>query len=237
MDLKKHFKIGNTSLDTLLFADDQVLISSSENDAQRALFNLSNISRNFNLNISTKKTKVLAFRGAETIRAKIVLEGKTIEQINSFNYLGCNISYIKNEDIGNKINKFNHVCGVINRSLKNTRKETKMKFYRVMAVPMLLYGSEFWILTKKEERRIEAVEMRFLRSVAGYSLLDKIRSDDIRSELRIFKLIDRITKYRSDWKQHVDRMKEDRIPKLMMSYNPRGRRSVGRPKTRWAQQC
>ena len=55
MDLKKHFKIGNTSLDTLLFADDQVLISSSENDAQRALFNLSNISRNFNLNISTKK--------------------------------------------------------------------------------------------------------------------------------------------------------------------------------------
>lgn len=237
MDIKEHFKINNKLLDTLLFADDQVLISSSENGAQRALFQLSNISKHFNLNISINKTKVLAFRGADTIRAKIVLEGKPIEQIHCFNYLGYNISYTKNEDIQNKINKFSYVCGVINRSLKNTRKETKIKFYKVMAAPMLLYGSEFWTLTKKEERRIEAAEMRFLRSVAGYTLLDKKRSDDIRRELNIFKLIDRIKQYRNDWKQHIQRMTGDRIPKLMMNYNPKGRRSVGRPKARWAQQC
>ena len=38
---------------------------------------------------------------------------------------------------------------------------------------MLLYGSEFWTLTKEDERKIEAAEMRFLRSVAGYTRLDK----------------------------------------------------------------
>lgn len=238
MDLNEHFKIKkNIFVDTLLFADDQVLISSSENGAQRALFQLNNISKSFSLNISINKTKVLAFRGADTLRAKIVLEGKIIEQINSFNYLGCNISYMKNEDIQNKINKFSYVCGVIKRSLKSTRKETKIKFYKVMAVPMLLYGSEFWILTKKEERRIEAAEMKFLRSVAGYTLFDRKRSEDIRRELSIFKLIDIIKQYRNDWKQHIQRMEADRIPKLMMNYNPIGRRNVGRPKTRWAQQC
>jgi len=33
--------------------------------------------------------------------------------------------------------------------------------------------------------RLEAAEMRFLRSVTGYTMLDKIRSEVIRKELEI----------------------------------------------------
>lgn len=75
-----------------------------------------------------------------------------------------------------------------------------------MAVPMLLYGSEFWTLTKSEEKRIAVIEMRFLRSIAGYTLLDKKRNEDIRLELNIFNLIEKLTEYRNKWKQHVERM-------------------------------
>lgn len=234
-NLDSHFKIQEQILDTLLFADDQVLISSSENDLQKATFQLSNILKNYNLNISTKKTKVLAFKGPDTLRAKIILDGKPIEQVNNFNYLGCNISYFKKEDLFNKLSKFNFICGTIKRSLKYTRRETKLKFYKVMAVPILLYGSEFWTLTKKEEKTIEAAEMRFLRSVAGCTLLDKRKSEDIRNELNIFKLMDKIEQYRNNWKEHVQSMKPGRIPKIILDYNPEGRRSVGRPKKRWIQ--
>lgn len=104
-----------------------------------------------------------------------------------------------------------------------------------MAVPILLYGSEFWTLTKKEEKTIEAAEMRFLRSVAGCTLLDKRKSEDIRNELNIFKLMDKIEQYRNNWKEHVQSMKPGRIPKIILDYNPEGRRSVGRPKKRWIQ--
>ena len=54
-----------------------------------------------------------------------------------------------------------------------TQLPTKIKFYKVMAVPVLMYG-------RSDKRKIEVAEMRFLRSIAGYTLLDKKRSSDIR---------------------------------------------------------
>ncbi|KAJ4443169.1 hypothetical protein ANN_04819 [Periplaneta americana] len=121
-------------------------------------------------------------------------------------------------------------CGTIRRRLKTTRKGTKLKFYKVVAVPMLMYGAEFWVLNKKEERRIEAAEMKFFRGVAGYTLWDRKRNDDIRKELKIFKLTEKIFQYRNDW------MENDCIPKLILNYKPNGVRNVGRPRRRWIQQ-
>jgi len=48
--------------------------------------------------------------------------------------------------------------------LKKTRTDTQMKFYKVVARPTLLYGSEAWVTTKRDMTRLEAAEMRFLRS-------------------------------------------------------------------------
>jgi hypothetical protein len=42
-----------------------------------------------------------------------------------------------------------------------------------MAVPVLMYGSENWSLNRSDKRKIEAAEMRFLRPMAEYTLLDK----------------------------------------------------------------
>ena len=125
---------------------------------------------------------------------------------------------------------------MIKRTLKNTRKETLLKFYKVMAVPLILYGSEFWTLTKAQERRIEAVEMKFPTSVAGYTRLDMRRNEDIREELNIFKLKDKIKEYRVNWLEHVERMDRERAPKVLLKYRPRGRRNVGRPRKRWRDQ-
>jgi hypothetical protein len=49
-----------------------------------------------------------------------------------------------------------------------------MKFYKVIARQTLLYGSETRITTKRDVNRLEAAEMRFLRSAKGYTRLDKI---------------------------------------------------------------
>ena len=54
-----------------------------------------------------------------------------------------------------------------------------MKFYKVVARPSLLYGNETWVTTKRDMIRLEAAEMRFLRSVTGYTRLDKMRSEVI----------------------------------------------------------
>ena len=48
-----------------------------------------------------------------------------------------------------------------------------IRFYKVMAVPALMYDSENWSLNRSDKRKIEAAEMIFLRSMAGYSFWDK----------------------------------------------------------------
>jgi hypothetical protein len=50
--------------------DDKIVLADSEENLQRAVFSLNNITKEYNLRISTKKTKVLGFKGVEHLRAK-----------------------------------------------------------------------------------------------------------------------------------------------------------------------
>jgi hypothetical protein len=43
-----------------------------------------------------------------------------------------------------------------------------------MAVPSLIYSTEIWILTKKQQQRIEVVDTEVLRNKAGYALKGQI---------------------------------------------------------------
>jgi len=108
-----------------------------------------------------------------------------------------------------------------------------MKFYKVVARPSLLYGSETWVTTQRDMTGLEAAEMRFLRSVTGYTRLDKIRSEDIRKELEIAGIQDLRLKYKQNWINHLERTDNTRLPKYAHTYKPRGRRDRGRPRKRW----
>ena len=66
-----------------------------------------------------------------------------------------------------------YVCGTI-RTLRITRRERQLKFYKVIAVPVLLYGSESWVLKKKDESLIQGGAMKFLRAVRGVTRLEQI---------------------------------------------------------------
>jgi hypothetical protein len=82
--------------------------------------------------------------------------------------------------------------------------------------------------------RLEAAaEMRFLRSVTGYTRLDKIRNEIIRQELKISGIQDVGLKYKQNWINHLERMDNTRLPKYALTYKPRGRRDRERPRKRW----
>ena len=106
-----------------------------------------------------------------------------------------------------------------------------MKFYKIIARLTLLYGSETWVTTKRDMTRLEAVEMRFLRSVN--TKLDKIRSELIRKELEISGIQDFRSKHKQNWNNHLERMDNTRLPKHALNYKPRGRRDRGRPRKLW----
>jgi hypothetical protein len=71
--------------------------------------------------------------------------------------------------------------------------------------------------------------MKFLRRTAGYIKLDKKRNTEILTELKIDSVLEHIDKYSNNWNQHVQRMDQSRIPRQIMTYRPKGKRSLGTP--------
>jgi hypothetical protein len=54
------------------------------------------------------KTKILALKGEELIRAKIVI---IAERVTNFNYLGWRLGSNRNYDLQNKLQRFNYLVG------------------------------------------------------------------------------------------------------------------------------
>jgi hypothetical protein len=98
-----------------------------------------------------------------------------------------------------------------------------MKFYKVVARPTLLYGSETWVTTTRDMTCLDAAEMRFLRSV---KMIHKT-GQNIRKELEISGIQDVRSKHKQNWINHLERMDNARLPKHSINYKPRGRRDHG----------
>ena len=61
----------NLYLNTLLFADDQVTIQDSEDKLYKSVYILNQMCKDYNLKISTDKTKIVAFKGKHLECSKI----------------------------------------------------------------------------------------------------------------------------------------------------------------------
>ena len=95
----------------------------------------------------------------------------SIERVEQFKYLGTT-SNNKNsiqEEIKSRLKSGNacyySVQNLLSYSLLS--KKLKIKIYRIIILPVLLYGYETWSLTMREERRLRVFENRVLRRVFG----------------------------------------------------------------------
>ena len=61
-------------------------------------------------------------------------------------------------------------------------KETKLRIHNLTAKAALKFASEGWVLKKREEQRLEAAQMKFLRHLLGITKLDKEKNQCIREK-------------------------------------------------------
>jgi len=97
----------------------------------------------------------------------------------------------------------------------------------------LKFGSEAWVPKKREEQRLEAAQMKFLRHLLGITNLDKEKNQCIREKTGAQNIVKEIKQYQEKWLQHIQRMDTNRISKQALQYKPKGRRNIGRPRKRW----
>ena len=129
----KYFK--KLIFNILLFADDKFIISDTEDNLQKAVYLLYNISKEYNLEIATKKTKLFGFVGTDHLRTKIIINDETLEQVSQFTYLGCSISYQFSNDVEFKLAKFFQLIGTVKRTIfKKVRRESILKIYNTLVL-------------------------------------------------------------------------------------------------------
>jgi hypothetical protein len=75
--------------------------------------------------------------------------------------------------------------------------------------------------------------MKFMRRTAGYTKWDVKRNEEVLKEVKVEPILDYICRYQNNRLAHVNRMSRTRVPKAIMYYQPRGKRSLGRPRKRW----
>ena len=61
-------------------------------------------------------------------------------------------------------------------------KETKLSIHSIIAKAALKFGSEAWVLKKREEQRLEAAQVKILRHLIGIAKLDKEKNLCIRKK-------------------------------------------------------
>jgi hypothetical protein len=105
-----------------------------------------------------------------------------------------------------------------------------------MAILAGLYGSENWVQTEKDKNRIQAAEIRFLRSTLGVTRQNRLTNEAIKKTLKVNSINDTISKYRDSWYNNITQMDHSRFPQYMLSYKPTGKRSLDHPRKRWISQ-
>ena len=118
-------------------------------------------------------------------------------------------------------------------------KNLKIKIYRTIIFPVVLYGCETWSLKLMEERRLRVSENRVLRRVFKPKRDEvtgewtKLHNEEL-SDLYSLPNIVRVVKSKSmRWAGHVARMGEGRAVHRVLVGRPEGKRPLGRPRRRW----
>jgi hypothetical protein len=103
-------------------------------------------------------------------------------------------------------------------------------FHNITAKPALKFGSDAWVLKKRQEQRLETAQTKFLRHLLGITKLYKEKNQCIRGKTGTQNIVKETKQYQEKWLQHVQRMDTNRIPKQALEYKPKGRRNKGRPR-------
>ncbi|KAI5635653.1 reverse transcriptase (RNA-dependent DNA polymerase) domain-containing protein [Phthorimaea operculella] len=235
-------KMNGLLVKCLLYADDQVILASSAEELQEMVKIMNEALKRKGMKVNVGKTKAMVFEKEEGMtECNIMIEEERVEQVKEFVYLGSKFTSDGKceSDIERRVNAGNMVNGALHAFMNSQKVSNKARLavHRGVLVPTLMYGSESWVWQKKHESRINAVEMRALRSMIGVKLSDKIRNSVIRERCGIKEdVVTGIEKGMLRWFGHVERMNERRLTKQVYMANVDGNVGRGRPRRTYLDQ-
>jgi hypothetical protein len=118
-------------------------------------------------------------------------------------------------------------------------RDLKVKIYKTIILPVVLYVCETWTLSLREEHRLRVFENRVLRRTSGRKRDEvteewsKLHNGELHNLCSSPDIIRQIKSRRMMWAGHVARMGEGRNVYSVLLGKPEGKRPLGRPRRRW----
>ncbi|KAJ4435933.1 hypothetical protein ANN_18555, partial [Periplaneta americana] len=123
--------------------------------------------------------------------------------------------------------------------LESAVKNLKVRIYKTVILPVVLYGCETWTLTLREEHRLRVFENKVLRKIFGAKRDEvtgewrKLHNAELHALYSSPDIIRNIKSRNLRWAGHVARMGETRNAYRVLVGRPEGKRPLGRTRRRW----
>ena len=258
--LKAESKISKITIAELLFADDAALCALNEQDLQLMVLVFYETFIEFGLELAIEKTEVMmqkATKDEERESPKIYINENLLKVSHKFKYLGCQLQddATNSAEIAWRISQSTAAFSKLYQRVWKKRHislKTKIKTYRAIIIPCMIYGSEAWNCSKRELQKLNGLQYRQLRTILGKKWSDKIShvellhsikfernenfewalSDEDKSKdqnLPAMETLIRLNRLR--YFGHVLRMDDSRLPKIVINSEVNaGKRARGCPK-------
>jgi hypothetical protein len=160
--------------------------------------------------------------------------------VAKFKYLGATLTNQNDihDEIKSRLNSGNACCHSVQNLLSSLliSKNLKIKVYKTVILPVLLYGCKTWPLTVREEHRLRLFENRVLKRIFGPKREEdgswrKLHNGELLYSSR--NIVTVIKSRRIMWAEHAARMGEGSGVYRVFVGSREGKRPVGRPRRRW----
>jgi hypothetical protein len=130
-------------------------------------------SKEIGLEVNAEKTKYMVMSRNQNAgqNHNIKIDNKSFEKVEQFKYLGTTLTNRNSiqQEIKSRLRSgnvcYHSVQDLLSSSLLS--KNTKVKIYITIILPVVLYGCDTWSLTLRKEHRLRVFENRVLRKKFG----------------------------------------------------------------------
>ncbi len=182
----------------LLYAHDLVVTCETADDLEKFTRSFEKVTQQFGLTVSIKKICLMSLQQLKKTQHNKVLKGQKVTDVDidinirnqkiatadSFTYLSCTITKGQPQDteVSTRLLKAARAFDMLRHAIwyrKSVSITRRLRIFRACILLVLLYGSEIWSLTIRQEQRIITFYNTCLRTIIGVNIGDRLANEKL----------------------------------------------------------